>query len=125
VRQPQQREVAPTGDNSPDVEIIGEASGSGQLSTSRAPDHQMADGVEIVDLSVGHDVCVAKAGLTHHVVPSLTAHALEVRESVFDNLIRDIGAHGCTGSPLSEYKFLFCFLVVWLTLCLFSFFFFF
>jgi hypothetical protein len=84
------------------VEIIGESNATVRPAAPRAPDDQLADGVEVARLSIDHDDCVAQAGLAHHVLPSLTAHALEVREIVFDGLIRDISAYGCTGSPVSE-----------------------
>ncbi len=83
--------------------VRGQFIGESAPSTPHSSKRQLADGVEIGNLSIGCDECVAKAGRTHHVVPTLTVHALEVREGLFDDLCRRIGAYGCTGSPISEY----------------------
>ena len=87
---------APAGDGSPDVEFLEERQGSSSL--------QRHEGVRVRDLSIGHDSCVAKAGLADHLVPALTAYALEARETLLEDLCRRVSAYGVTGTPMSKLK---------------------
>jgi hypothetical protein len=84
----------PPGDDSPDVEFIEERQGSSI--------QQLHEGVRVRDLSIGYDSCVGKAGLADHVVPALTAYALEARETLLEELCRRVSAYGCTGTPMSK-----------------------
>jgi hypothetical protein len=93
-RQASTRGQVPPGNDSPDVEFIEERQGSSI--------HHQHEGVRVRDLTIGYDNCVTKAGLADHVVPSLTAYALEARESLLEDLCRRVSAYGCTGTPMSK-----------------------